>query len=827
MKNMSRDGSRVISPARAALTPVLMIAILLFSAVSAGAAQSTSVPWSGYWWPFMYGGLGTGIDYRGRPAPLEKYNLLTTGVTSGEALTQYLNAFYDPNAPAWYGLCAYWARAACYEHINIFPSSEQNIIFRVGDKKGLLTLIHNGDLVETDDGSRPEVFHYWLLHYIGDLQKAFVADLAAGTEVWSYPVYRYEMRSSISGSTQSVETTVYYADDFVSPDFMGTQVRSTAYTYDLFLNGAGAITGGQWTGNSVADHPELLNYPMAIGSGFPGLNYQEIVRLARSMDDPLENQGNAAAEIAPGTYQLVLLNEDTYTVNARPGDTFSLRIEKQAGSWKDMEAVVTDGNGNELVRKIITSGVPLDDTITAVTAPYTIRLTQDDYTADPNIYTLALDLSRAFSQEVPYIPKSGDWSGFTLTNAGETAVDGVTLTSGDGEGAPIQTLLGPLRLEPGEKRRFFFSDFPIPMHELIETERLTLAADGPVELLNLIGSANSFLATFVQQESRASRLILPDTAAPMTPKVRLFSGVRNEGFEDAQVRLRLYSATGILQKEVTETIAGRGYLSIKPGSYPFYDMPASGWIDVQGNTDSVLSGFQYLSNTSGVETLFALPMRGAEKKIVPHVAAPGSWITRVTLINPNNSENSVRFHLALAGADRSGDYNIVLAPREKRVVEVQDLFAKPAGDPLYHSALEITGLYPLAGYYTYNVPGRTDNASYPLLDENAFKNVLHLPHYAGNSYWWTGVVICNPLTVAQMVRMEPYDLNGNLMADRVQTLNLNAGAYEVFDVKARFGQAASTLSFMVFRTENASGAIGGFYLYGNHKNKNILSGSNM
>ena len=144
----------------------------------------------------MNGGLGTGMDYRGRPAPLEKYNLLTTGVTSGLALTEYLDEHYDPDAPSWYGLCLYWARAASYEHINILPSSENNIIFRVGDKKGLLTLAHKYDLGESGFGYLPEEFHFWLLKYIKDQRKAFVADLDAGDEMWSYPIYKYDMTTS-------------------------------------------------------------------------------------------------------------------------------------------------------------------------------------------------------------------------------------------------------------------------------------------------------------------------------------------------------------------------------------------------------------------------------------------------------------------------------------------------------------------------------------------------------------------------------------------------------------------------------------------------------
>lgn len=823
----SRYGTHPESLGKTSLALALFLIILFFPFSSAEAYQASFTPWSGYWWPFTKGGLGTGLDYRGRPAPIEKYNLLTTGMTTGEALTEYLGRYYDPNAASWYGLCAYWAWAACYEHMDILPSSEDNLIFRIGDKKGLLTLAHSNDIVVCEDGSRPEVFHEWLLNYIKEQRKAFVADLYAGTPVWSYPIYKYDMSAFKSGNVMSVSVRVYYADDFVVPDYIGTHTRTAEYTYKLSLDAGGAITGGQWTGNSVADHPELLSFSLGVRNISPGLDYQEILRLARSRDDFLE-KGSETVEIGPGTYHLILLDEDVYSISAKFGDILSLQIEKEQGSLQDIEVVVTDGNGDEIRHAIVANGSPLDDLFSSFTTtipPYTIRLTQDDY-EDPNIYTLKADLKRSFNQEVPYIPGMNEWSGFALTNPGSAAVDGVTLTTRDADGAPIQTVLGPLRLEPGEKRVFFFRDLPVRLTERYETERLTLTADGPVDLLNLLGEVDRFLTTFVQADARGSWLVIPDTAAPMTPGTRMFGGVRNESFEEAEVVLRLYSAEGLLQKEVTETIAARGGLSIKPGYDPFYTMPASGWIEIQGNEEQILSGFQYTSNAYGVESLFALPV-GAGKKILPHIPNPSYWSTRVTLINPNDQENPVRFHLALAGADSTGDLDIWLAPREKRVLEIQDLFGKIEGDPLYHSILEITGDSPLAGYYTYSVPDGRDNASYPLLDDSSFKGALSLSHYPGNDgYWWTGVVVCNPSAVAQTVRIEPYDHNGKLMEGDVLSVNLDAGAYDVFDVASRFGESASEISFIRFRTEDDSGAIGGFYKYGDHGN-HILSGSNM
>ena len=147
--------------------------------------------------------------------------------------------------------------------------------------------------------------------------------------------------------------------------------------------------------------------------------------------------------------------------------------------------------------------------------------------------------------------------------------------------------------------------------------RLTLTADGPVDLLNLIGEADDFLATFVQGDARGSRLVIPDTAPPMTPGVRMFGGVRNESFEDDPGYAPLVfrggpPPAGGLGDDRCARVALH-----QPGSYPFYTMPKSGWIEILGNGEQLLSGFQYTSDSSGVETLFALPVGSVEKDRAP------------------------------------------------------------------------------------------------------------------------------------------------------------------------------------------------------------------
>jgi hypothetical protein len=307
----------------------------------------------------------------------------------------------------------------------------------------------------------------------------------------------------------------------------------------------------------------------------------------------------------------------------------------------------------------------------------------------------------------------------------------------------------------------------------------------------------------------------------------MFGGVRNESFDrEATITARVYAADGRFLQQIVRTLAPGAVLPVVPGGDPFYSLPRSGWIEIVGGGLEPLSGIQFISEPSGTESIFALPVGGV-RKIVPHITEGGFWTTGVTLVNPNAVENTIRLHALRAGSDGSGDLQIALGPHEKRTVALQDLFGRPVGDPR-QSVVELTGDLPFAGYYRYGTLSGKDYAVYPLLEERDFRSRLSLPHYAGNDgYWWTGVAICNPSSgPAVTVSMEPYDRSGNLMAGGVLTVRLDAGAYEVFDVASRFGAAAPDIGSVRFRVQDGAGVIGGFYLYGN-AGHDVLSGANM
>ena len=65
-----------------------------------------------------------------------------------------------------------------------------------------------------------------------------------------------------------MQCKIWYASDFVHPDYQGTEALSKTYTYTLILSGD-EIVGGEWTGASVYDRPQQTVMPLGLGTYNP------------------------------------------------------------------------------------------------------------------------------------------------------------------------------------------------------------------------------------------------------------------------------------------------------------------------------------------------------------------------------------------------------------------------------------------------------------------------------------------------------------------------------------------------------------------------------
>ncbi len=819
---------------------VFLVVFFSFSIVQAETYEAEHISWSGYWWPFTKGGLSTGQGYRGHPAPLEKYELLVNNRMNGPSIDWYEDNYYQPNTLDWAGLCPSWARASAYETYEVLPSSVDNIVFRVGDKKGLLTLCHDDDFYIMGFGHRPKEFHLWLLQYIKDEKRAFTADLSTGEEVWYYPIYRYEMQTSGGSTRQSVNVKIYYAADDVHPDYIGTKEITAQYTYTLDLNTAGDVTGGEWTGSSVSNHPEIMKIPLSAKAKCPYLDCDEIRRIAQTRDDFLELEDNALQNIDPGTYNLILLDSDEYILNGLPGDEFYFEITKEDGSLQDIHVDIYDTADNQLVEQAVIerSSLTFSRRLVQQEAPYMLVLSQlDNYEADPNIYTLTIDRKPAYRQHIPYVPTSSEWSGFALTNAGEQILENVTLVACNDSGLPQQTLFGPENILINEKKMLLFDDLPFRPHEYSDLQSLKLLSDQKTSMLNLFSYPNKGMGGFGCEDDNSSHLVIADTFYTMMGNGAYMEGVLiNETFYEAPIEIRVFSSEGILKDTIEDSIGPGRNMDIKPGSAPFLKAVDGGWLDIVSKNGTKLSGSQYTRDVTGkknaIDTLFALPVF-TKVKYVPHIPSPVTakdWLAELVLINPNDRINRISFHFSRAGEDHDEDITIELAPYEKQVIDLTSEFGKMAGEALSRSMLEIRGAFTFVGYYSYSSQSSTmkDKAGFPLIDSLSFKNELILPHVpAQDSQWWTGVGICNPNEFAVDVMAQPYDADGELIEDLVEVISLEPGAYDVVNARSLFSQAKVDISFIRFHVEeDANTVIGGFYLFG-IGNVASLSGANM
>jgi hypothetical protein len=250
-------------------------------------------PWSGDWWSRKKGFLIKGWPGH-KPSPFEKYDAYVqsrTGKNPGAHAWEKnpRNHHYNPNADDWEGHCNGWSAASILTPEPRHRRIRNGIVFETADQKGILSELYMntyckfygnrywGNDNDNIDDIYPDEFHRLLLEYIGSGKSAIICDTERGKQVWNFPLYKYESSWSTGWFDESklkVKTTVYYVDDGVRPDYIGTKWFSKTYTYNLYLDGSGNIIDGDWTGGSKRDHPDFVWVPTADAPNPPGSNQE-------------------------------------------------------------------------------------------------------------------------------------------------------------------------------------------------------------------------------------------------------------------------------------------------------------------------------------------------------------------------------------------------------------------------------------------------------------------------------------------------------------------------------------------------------------------------
>ena len=784
---------------------------LLPAGVSADtdAAEADIIPWSGWWWPSRFGGLATGVDYNGHPAPLEKYDLLTTGGYPAEATQYYLDTEFNPDALSWNGLCQAYASAAVSEPIAFYPSSYENIIFKVGDKKGLITACHEYDQRQYGNPEDPADFHYWLLNYIKDQGRAFYAELDPSEEVWNFPVYGYQMESTRNGSLMEVACTIWYASDFVDPDYQGTEALSKTYTYTLVLSGD-EIVGGEWTGNSVYDRPQQIVMPLGLGTYNPYLDYALVRDIAVSRDDPHEAQ--EPAELLPGGYNQVLADQDSYTLSTQIGEQIFLAVENLDTLQEGILVSVLDKDRHLIAYTTVDKAERGELCVYSQNPPYTLNIQRSDY-SQTGYYRLECDLERTFTFYNPNVQKGYGWGGFAISNDGDTTAETVLVTGYDRQGRPLQTYIGPFEMAPGAKRIVQVSDFKVRMVERDALYGVKIHATRPLSVVSLTGYYDTNMSA-TQATGEGNTFVVPDTQAGMNLTKSVSWGLYNRSGTALPVAATHYSESGALIDSAQIDLNPRQASHYNPGSQPLGTMTTGGWIGLETTDSDVLGGYtQWLANNLKYSERLPL-LTPATRFFVPHVVGSAAWANTLVLINADADSNDLVIKLLDDGT--VAQKQVTLAPHEKRTLSVSGLFEEVAASALNLCGLSVDAGRPLAGYTIFETAN--DHLYFPLIEADQATSSMTLGHVACNGYWWTCVNLFNPSeTQAASLRLTPYDNQGVAMTGSVRQRTLPALKKDVFTAYDLWGAAADGIGMVKIEVIDGPPVVG-LSAYGNMEN---------
>ncbi len=246
------------------------------------SGTASQYPWSGYWWAHSEGGL---------TPVLSKYDKAFGTKAANWEQANHVNA---GNVQPWFGHCHAWSAASVTEKEPRDQKTFKNVQFGIGDQKGLLTSLHAqdeatsyGDRFGDGRGSEnpaditPDQVWRLLQLYIKQRNIPLIFDMEAGDEVWNFPVYQYEVDYQVGGDGYATGTMqLVVADDDVHPDYLGTQPGIYSYTFRCKMQGGSVVAGsGQWTGESVNDHPDFAWYPYVARAENPDIDPSKVSQI--------------------------------------------------------------------------------------------------------------------------------------------------------------------------------------------------------------------------------------------------------------------------------------------------------------------------------------------------------------------------------------------------------------------------------------------------------------------------------------------------------------------------------------------------------------------
>lgn len=251
------------------LINVTMLSLPTYAYTDSGEVPSAWAVWSCWYWP-IHNDYNPNLYDAGEA--MQRYDNYDQGANA-----QWWEYWYDGpplNPDPWWGHCHAWAAAACWEAQPSTSKTLNNITFRIRDRKGLIIETYD----ECADGTHhelyvndpsPGLFWRYLRHELrGDNPMhghgmGFVGELYYGSEVWNYPVYKYEVNYSSSPPYYGT-IKIWVANDN-SPSYAdSTYLYNSTFTYEfqgVTGDGTDPVDSGTWVGSGPYDRPDAIWRP--------------------------------------------------------------------------------------------------------------------------------------------------------------------------------------------------------------------------------------------------------------------------------------------------------------------------------------------------------------------------------------------------------------------------------------------------------------------------------------------------------------------------------------------------------------------------------------
>jgi hypothetical protein len=231
-----------------------------------GKLPAGTTPWSSWFWPWVDDNNPNLYD---DDEIMHRYDQYTQSSDAQGWEYEFHGPPQDPTP--WYGSCHAWAGAACWEPQPTRNQFLNGIQFRIRDQKGLMTAAYYkcGKAINHEiNASQPSPGFFWKLlqdeiqgkNPMHDQAYPLIGELSYGTEIWNYPIYRYEVNFSLTDNRADGTIKIWYTSDALPSYANGTDLyyHTTVYQFTgVEIIGASPADSGEWV---VPDDPELMPY---------------------------------------------------------------------------------------------------------------------------------------------------------------------------------------------------------------------------------------------------------------------------------------------------------------------------------------------------------------------------------------------------------------------------------------------------------------------------------------------------------------------------------------------------------------------------------------